>query len=637
MPESADQAAKPVDRRDRRVLAWWGIGLGLLTVLGLVCWLVVAPVLEVRRELGSLYAPVVASAGPDEEKLPELLKAAVKRLGGPGKALPKIRLYLRMPERVAPCKHLTFLLLGECGEPAVDTLIDCLWIKPNFPGTTAAWALGEIGPPAQKAVPRLVLLAGRCSDGSIGSYIEPLQKIDPQGALVVPLFMELLGKGDQELSSGAFLALGFYGPAAKPAVPFLVKALDEPATAAAAARALVGVGREARDAVPALIKALESKTPGVSRNAIWALGRIGPEASEAAPALVAIVRKEGFKGDQEARYRAAMALGRLGRNAVPAMVAELENCQEEPHPFAESLIMLGSEAVPEMLKVKDDYCGLTTILYVLGELGPDAASAVPWLIGKLQRPGAPWAWADVARTLGRIGPAAKDAVPALVAMLGDESPQLRREVAAALGRIGPDARAALPTLDGMSGDKDACVCLAAPVAAWRLKGETDKAVAALVEGLASDETREFAIDELGVLGPKAGAAAPALVKHLPDSAVAYWRITGDAYTALNALLPPLLSRGDSASADGARHRAMYRLKEMGPAAKPALGWLMVAQGANYGGLDAAIKPWAYWHIRGIDTPPTLRPEDSELRFPLPKPRPKTSDMMSPLSPESQSG
>jgi HEAT repeat protein len=591
----------------RRVYIWWGMVLGLLTVLGLLYCLVVVPVLDVGQEAGTLGEPVFTApnrAGEDESAA--LAKNAVARLGGPEKAMSKIKLYLRMPEWVAPRKNRSLLMLGECGGPAVDTLIDFLGNGPASPTREAAWALGEIGPAAQKAIPLLVQLASRCSDNDISCCVVPLQKIDRQGGVVVPLLVDLLGKGDQETSLGAILLLGFYGSAAKSAVPRLIKALDDPATARSAARALVGIGPEAREAVSALIKALDSKDRSVKRDAIWALGRIGPEAGAAAPALLVIVLKEGLRGDQEARSRAAAALGRIGRSVVPDMVAALEGCLEGDHPLGWVLSMIGPDAVPEMLKIKDEYLGLANVLESLGRIGPQAGAAVPWLIGKFQRADAPRARPDIARALGRIGPAAFDAAPVLIGALADPSPEVRREATTALGRIGLAAKAALPELDAMSGDKDAVVRLAATTAAWKLRDEKDKAIDALVDGLALGQTRAYAIGELGALGLRAKAAGPALKVFLPDAAVAYWRVTGDARTALDALVPALADDDPAPASIAKRREAVFRLAAMGAAAKPALASVVRAKIESP---DAGIKSWVRWRICSIEDPPSLVPED----------------------------
>ena len=57
-----------------------------------------------------------------------------------------------------------------------------------------------------------------------------------------------------------------------------------------------------------------------------------------------------------------------------------------------------------------------------------------------------------ARALGQIGPEARSAVPGLTAALRDPEWTVRRHAALALGMIGPPARSALPALEGLGRD-----------------------------------------------------------------------------------------------------------------------------------------------------------------------------------------
>ena len=612
MPEPAERPV-PAKSSDgsRRIYVFWGVGMTLLALLGLFCWRVAMPFLEVRREVGALHYYVVELGDVKTEKVPEMALAAVRSLGGPEKAISKIELWMRLERRTPSTTAMALIMLGQCGEPAVDRLVPWLGDTPNYPGSVAATALGRIGPPARKAVPGLVGLAVETVNGDNADWIEPLQKIDPEGALAVPLLIDLLESGDPIEREGAAYALGRFGSAAKPGVPLLIKALDDPATARGAARALACLGPEAKEAVPALIRALGSEDWAVRGDAVWALGRMGPESESAAPALVTIVTSKGDKLDDDTRYCAAMALGRIGRKVVPQMVAALENTSEEPHPFVDSLVMIGPEAVPEMIKVQDDYSGLNAVLTALQEMGPKAAPAAPWLIERLKRTEVRWAHRDVVCALGAIGPAAKEAVPVLVAALSSESRDLRQEAALALGRIGDGAGQSLPALEAMAGDGDPGVRLAASAAAFRVKDEIDKAVDALMAGLTAEDTRRVALDELGSLGPKAGRAAPALQGLLPASAVTYWRVTGDSDKAIGSLLPLLRK-------SGCQEAALYLIRQMGPAARPALGWV-VHYSSDVRSSGVPEKTWTCWHIRGIDDPPSLRPEDRDLRWPPPKP------------------
>ena len=81
----------------------------------------------------------------------------------------------------------------------------------------------------------------------------------------------------------------------------------------------------------------------------------------------------------------------------------------------------------------------------LGELGEDAAEAVPALIEALQHDDREVCW-HVCRTLGAVGEDAEAAVPALAKLLKDESAYVRGYAAYALGKIG---KAAEPVADAL--------------------------------------------------------------------------------------------------------------------------------------------------------------------------------------------
>jgi HEAT repeat protein len=160
------------------------------------------------------------------------------------------------------------------------------WIEvlhePSIPSRgEAAYALGQIGPPAQAAVPHLLAAFQNDPDLSVR----------------------------QECA----YALGGIGPGAQSAVPVLLDALKKgSATAirASAAMALGGIGPVSDAVVPALIAALRGDAAPYTRaSAASALGSLRATAAEAArPAL-----QEAAERDENAlvRRRAAEALQRL--------------------------------------------------------------------------------------------------------------------------------------------------------------------------------------------------------------------------------------------------------------------------------------------------------------------------------------
>ena len=78
-------------------------------------------------------------------------------------------------------------------------------------------------------------------------------------------------------------------------------------------------------------------------------------------------------------------------------------------------------------------------------LGRIGRAAVPELIRVLDNPN-PEARQQAALVLARIGPDAEEAVPELTRMLDDEDEEVRKAAARALGQIGPAAAIAVPAL-----------------------------------------------------------------------------------------------------------------------------------------------------------------------------------------------
>ena len=78
--------------------------------------------------------------------------------------------------------------------------------------------------------------------------------------------------------------------------------------------------------------------------------------------------------------------------------------------------------------------------------GPEARTAVPALIGVLQR-GEPIAQEQAALALGKIGPEAKEAIPALTEALKTSAWTVQRQAALALAAHGSQAKSAVPALE----------------------------------------------------------------------------------------------------------------------------------------------------------------------------------------------
>ncbi len=186
----------------------------------------------------------------------------------------------------------------------------------------------------------------------------------------------------------AFQALG---PIAKPALPSLVRMLDDPRTTDNAAFAIAGLRPEG---VVALTAALTNQHTWVRRRAAATLGLAG--------------------------------LGRFDTHSPPASLSELR---------ADAKISV--PALLNSLRDQDVYVRARAAI-ALGLIGQEAETVVPALIDCLADSDASGrVRSAAAKALGRFGEHAAAAVPALMQAARSPNPNLSEEAAAALHQIDP--------------------------------------------------------------------------------------------------------------------------------------------------------------------------------------------------------
>ncbi len=290
--------------RSRRIYVLWGVALSLLLALRLLSWFVVAPCLQVRWALGELRScsraykwNMLTGAAPVER--------ALERLGGLEEAVPKIAFYLRLPRWATTARRDAVSLLADCGPPAVPVLARTLREEEPPLRTSAAAALGCIGPGASSALPALIESLDRA-------------EIDLRNA-------DKMKWEKLMLIESHTWAMSSIGPAAAPG---LAKALGHrnPVVRACAATGLAGIGPKAKAAAPAVIRALADKEEIVRAEAVFAFNwlRLGPGAEQAVPALA------GILGDSRpgVRRSAVWALRRIGPAARPVLEKALKDKEE---------------------------------------------------------------------------------------------------------------------------------------------------------------------------------------------------------------------------------------------------------------------------------------------------------------------
>lgn len=419
----------------------------------------------------------------------------------------------------------------------------------------ALLVLGHLGTDNPDAIAKLRRIV---NDEQLG---DPLRE---SGVAVLAVFEEVtlvevescLRSGHPPLIRAGLRVLVPFGPAAATLVPDLIGLLEHEAESLrfGALAALADVGPDARAALTDVARLLDGGT-GAFRvpdsKHLWRLRvletwwRLGADRHAVVAKLTALVLEEDSNhvfetvkllyevSPDDARRllpmfvewvddnnwgkcrRGLMGLKGLGPAAVDAMPHALGLLQSRwvnPN----STAWLDSEPVKVVIA-----------------LGAAGQAAVPALIEWVERPDTGWGkggpFAGIFDALGDLGPAASGAVPAIVAFLdrtqssdtdgrsGDDwySRSLfarRAHALEALRRIGVWNEAVGRQIRQALADPLPVVRASALAACGQLEPDSDRAVAALVEGLEDDNymVRREAAAALGRLGPTAAAAVPAL-------------------------------------------------------------------------------------------------------------------------------
>lgn len=367
--------------------------------------------------------------------------------------------------------------------------------------------------------------------------------------------------------------LATLGPQAAPAVPDLVRALDDPNPDVRwhAARALHAIGPAASPAVNALAKSLKDDNFMVRGHAANALGTIGEAARPAAAALAQTVTDP----DPHVRRAAVRALTKIRPGpeiGIPLMVQVLEDADPSVvMPALATLAEFKGQVVPVMIEAMKNPKARYWATIVLGEVGPEAAPAIPALTSALQID-EPELRMQALIALGNIGPAAKSAVASIQPLLEDDEPAVRYAAAFALGEIGD--RAASAALQKSRGAEDPFLALVSTWALARINPDNrqlvDQAVDALAEALKSDDpqVRMAAARGLNDLNAPPDLVVPALVDALHDLQGPELAHIIEALSTLGpAAVPRLVSAID---VEALRPVAFMVLDRMGPQAKTAV-------------------------------------------------------------------
>ncbi|MFZ5831070.1 MAG: HEAT repeat domain-containing protein, partial [Planctomycetota bacterium] len=441
------------------------------------------------------------------DESPEVRRSAVLALRvirpGPKVTLP---LFLKLIEQGDPAlRHRALNALADAGEEAVPFLIEAT--KNEKAAYWAVLVLADIGPKAKDAVPALTAL---------------------------------LNSQAPEVRREAILALAAIGEAAAPSTPQIAKMLGDEHAAAAATYALVQIGKVPNDALPTIRANSKAEDKVLRAVSLWALARSDGSKetmTEAAGSLIDLLKDP----DQRVRQAAARALSDLKPGpdiALPLFQKALDGATDAVVLGAlDAIASVGPEAVPALTKALAVESARPRVIYILGQIGPEAKDAVPALVKYIDVED-PKTQQETLIALGKIGPAAADAVPAIVAALKKHEGGVSYSAAYALGKIGPDAAAAEEALLAAVESKDESLAL---LSAWALAKVhptcpncAARSVPVLIRGLADPATqyRYQAAEGLKAWGKLAAPAKEALLKATQDTDAAVRKAAKEALAAI---------------------------------------------------------------------------------------------------------
>jgi len=365
--------------------------------------------------------------------------------------------------------------------------------------------------------------------------IQQLMRMGEEGASIVPDLRKLVECPDERTASFAAWALGAIGPAAKEAVPSLIKHLQNKEDYGRqggkwvwvphgfAAWALGRMGPAAKEAVPVLA---ETMLKGVGRArgpAVWALAQMDRDAEPAMDALLKVLSGRSFV----MRLHAVEALSNIGEPAVPGLtdIAAKGRRSTERGDAAEALGLIGppaQQALPSVVKLASDpdaYARRKAALAMV-RIDPKGDGVITALTALLSDT-AVSVRHHASKALGMAGSAAAESISALEKNLDDARPEIRRSTALALGQIGEQA---VPALVRSIGSKDPLVRkYAARALGDAGKGKAAGQVAAALAKALKDpdaEVRREAVWSLMLIEPKAKTVYPVL-KNMADNDIDY--------------------------------------------------------------------------------------------------------------------
>lgn len=265
-------------------------------------------------------------------------------------------------------------------------------------------------------------------------------------SMLAPLLGRALSARSEPVRNGAAHMLQELGPAAQPAVPAVIDALNSaaPPSPSYLVNSLAAIGEKAAPAVPTLIGLLDNE--GISGNAIFALSQIGPPSVAAVPALLKKARASAV----DDRLECLGALVRIApqtRELLPQVMDLIT--ASDPENRSVGARMLGDMGIAtsntlaalQKIMLEDEWLeprlDAAEAIYRLDpKQGPEMVTNVVDLIG----------WTDaedhvgparMARLLGQIGQTSAPVQAELTKLLGHKEEPVRIAASETLMKLAP--------------------------------------------------------------------------------------------------------------------------------------------------------------------------------------------------------
>jgi len=262
----------------------------------------------------------------------------------------------------------------------------------------------------------------------------------------VPLLLKELEQNPNSIT--VLEAFEFFGEAAKPMVPYVIRAVQDGTYRGNLLQLCKRLGPLPSEAAPVAAASLGDDNPDIVAGALQVLKGMGPPAHSVLPAILPLLTNK----DPMIQMLAATAAARIRDDARIALPVLLDGLEDR---------LPGNAKAHMRIEFRQEGFNLAThrtsevAAILLGDLGPAAQPALPALEQHLGHSNV-WVRLAAAQAVWRISGDSKQVVPVLVAVLDSQAAQAPRQSPPdyelvrsieVIEEIGPAAKDAIPALE----------------------------------------------------------------------------------------------------------------------------------------------------------------------------------------------